>query len=51
MPSKVGVELGVVRGAELPDPSRLLEGNGKVHRYIRFREKADHDGTGVEPLR
>src|SRR3954454_15004298 len=32
--SKKGVKLGFYRGAELPDPDRLLEGAGKVHRYV-----------------
>ena len=34
--SKSGAKLGLVRGASLPDPTRLLEGRGKVHRYIAF---------------
>jgi hypothetical protein len=30
--SKSGVKLGLVRGATLPDPDKLMEGSGKVHR-------------------
>ena len=32
--SKKEVKLGFYRGAELPDPHGLLEGKGKVHRYV-----------------
>ena len=39
--SKSGVKLGIVRGAELPDPSRLMKGEGKVHRHVPLRSVAD----------
>src|ERR1700733_2314841 len=32
--SKSGVKLGLAGGASLPDPDELLEGRGKVHRYV-----------------
>ena len=32
--SKAGVKLGLAGGASLPDPEELLEGSGKVHRYV-----------------
>jgi hypothetical protein len=32
--SKKGVKLAFFKGAELPDPENLLEGTGKVHRYV-----------------
>jgi hypothetical protein len=32
--SKGGVKLGFYKGAALPDPHGLLEGTGKVHRYV-----------------
>jgi hypothetical protein len=34
MLSKNGVKLGIAHGAALPDPEGVLEGTGKVHRYI-----------------
>lgn len=34
IPSKKGIKLGFNRGTELPDPHNLLEGNGKISRYI-----------------
>jgi hypothetical protein len=48
--SKKGVKLGVVRGASLPDPTRLLQGSGKVHRHVEFRDVADVRKLGLESL-
>lgn len=39
--SKNGVKIGIVGGATLPDPAHLLEGSGKVHRYVAIQEPAD----------
>ena len=39
--SKTGVKIGIVGGASLPDPARLLEGSGKVHRYVAIQKPAD----------
>lgn len=50
MPSKGGVKLGVVRGADLPDPRQLLEGNGKVHRHVQFKDSNDLRKPGIKPL-
>jgi hypothetical protein len=35
------VKLGLIGGASLPDPSGLLEGTGKVHRYVVVTSRAD----------
>jgi hypothetical protein len=35
-PSKKGVKLGFNRGVELPDPDGLLEGTGKISRYVQI---------------
>src|SRR4051794_11446366 len=35
------VNLGFPRGATLPDPNRLLEGEGKTMRHIKFRSERD----------
>jgi len=48
--SKSGVKLGIVRGAEILDPHRLLEGSGKVHRYVQLRKSADLERPGLKPL-
>lgn len=34
IPSKKGLKLGFNRGADLPDPDGLLEGTGKISRYV-----------------
>lgn len=36
IPSKKGVKLGFNKGNELPDPHQLLQGMGKVSRYIEI---------------
>jgi hypothetical protein len=48
--SKSGVKLGIVRGAELPDPDRLLEGSGKVHRYVQLDAPSDLREPGLMRL-
>ncbi|HEY6926798.1 MAG TPA: DUF1801 domain-containing protein [Steroidobacteraceae bacterium] len=48
--SRAGVKLGLVRGAELPDPRHLLEGRGKVHRHIAFTELQQVSRPGVKAL-
>lgn len=50
IPSKVGVKLGIFRGAELPDPTHLLEGSGKIHRHVAFKSIEDFAKPGLEPL-
>ena len=35
------VNLGFPRGATLPDPNRVLEGDGKRLRHIKFRSRHD----------
>ena len=37
IPSKKGIKLGFYMGVELPDPDQLLEGTGKISRYIEIR--------------
>ncbi|HKQ59036.1 MAG TPA: DUF1801 domain-containing protein [Candidatus Eisenbacteria bacterium] len=48
--SKKGVKLGLIGGASLPDPRGLLEGTGKVHRYVAFEDPADLEQPGVTAL-
>jgi hypothetical protein len=48
--SKSGVKLGLVRGVDLADPRGLLEGSGKVHRYIQLRAVSDLRKPGVSEL-
>jgi hypothetical protein len=37
IPSKKGLKLGFNRGTELQDPDKLLEGTGKISRYVVIR--------------
>jgi hypothetical protein len=48
--SKTGVKLGIVDGATLPDPHKLLEGAGKRHKYVAVTQPADLHQDGLEPL-
>lgn len=48
--SKSGVKLGLVRGTELDDPRGLLQGSGKVHRYIQLHAPGDLRQAGVSQL-
>ena len=48
--SRKGVKLGLVGGAGLPDPDRLLAGSGKVHRYIAFTELSQVGRPPVKAL-
>ncbi len=48
--SKSGVKLGLVRGIELDDPHHLLEGSGRVHRYIQLNAPSDMRKVGVNQL-
>jgi hypothetical protein len=41
--SKKGVKLGFYRGAQLPDPHQLLQGAGKVHRYVEIGAPAPEE--------
>jgi hypothetical protein len=48
--SKKGIKLGLVGGATLPDPRGLLEGSGKVHRYVQLSKPADLKKVGLKTL-
>ena len=48
--SRNGVKLGVMHGAELPDPTGLLTGTGKVHRYVPLQSGADLARPGLKLL-
>jgi hypothetical protein len=41
LPAKSWVTLGIRGGAELPDPQKLLEGSGKVHRHVKLKAESD----------
>ncbi|WP_316810449.1 DUF1801 domain-containing protein [Pedobacter heparinus] len=41
IPSKKGLKLGFYKGAELPDPDQLLQGSGKISRYVVIKDQKD----------
>lgn len=44
------VNVGFFRGAELPDPSGLLEGSGKYMRHVKLRPGRELDSTALTDL-
>ena len=42
--------VGFFRGAELPDPRRLLQGTGKRMRHVKIRPGLDLDSAALEAL-
>ena len=50
IPSKKGLKLGFNRGTELPDPAGLLEGTGKISRYIPIKSDDQIDSPAIKVL-
>ncbi|HET6463091.1 MAG TPA: hypothetical protein VFH33_04755 [Candidatus Krumholzibacteria bacterium] len=48
--SKKGVKIGIVRGADLPDPHGLMAGDGIYHRHVELRTPKDLEHRGLKPL-
>jgi hypothetical protein len=44
------VNVGFFRGAELPDPDRLLEGTGRFMRHVKLRPEGDLDPRALMKL-
>ncbi|MCK5943651.1 MAG: DUF1801 domain-containing protein [Planctomycetes bacterium] len=44
------VNVGFFRGAELPDPERLLQGTGKRMRHVKLRPDAPPDTAALRAL-
>lgn len=44
------VNLGFWRGAELPDPRKLLQGDGKLHRHLRVANYEDLERPYLRPF-
>src|SRR6516164_361290 len=47
---KAHVNIGFFRGAELADPTGLLEGTGKFMRHVKLRPDGDVDATTLMKL-
>jgi hypothetical protein len=50
MPTKAGITLGIAWASELPDPQKLLEGTGKVHRHVKLKTKSDLKTPALKAL-
>src|SRR5436309_9812630 len=50
IPSKKGLKLGFNRGAELPDPDNLLEGGGKISRYVVIKSDEQIKSKALKKL-
>ena len=50
IPSKKGLKLGFNRGTELQDPQKLLEGNGKISRYVPIISQDQIDSNAIKDL-
>jgi len=50
MPAKTWVTLGIGWGAELPDPQKLMDGAGKVHRHVKLKSESDLKVPALEAL-
>ncbi len=48
--SKKGIKIGFNRGSELNDPTGILEGSGKVHKYVQINEVADLNNPALKKL-
>ncbi len=48
--SKTMMKIGLYKGTELPDPTGLLKGTGKVHKYIEIKTTADLHPPAVAAL-
>ena len=44
------VNVGFFRGASLPDPARLLQGNGKFMRHVKLRPGTEIDTAALRRL-
>lgn len=50
IPSKKGLKLGFNWGTELPDPEYLLEGNGKISRYVLIKSHDQIKSKAIKDL-
>ena len=47
IPSKKGLKFGFYKGVDLPDPDKLLQGDGKLSRYVEIKTQ---DDIKIKPL-
>lgn len=50
IPSKDGLKLGFNKGSTLPDPTGLLQGSGKISRYVVIKAETDIHHPAIKEL-
>ena len=50
IPSKKGLKLGFNNGVELPDPTKLLKGSGKISRYVEILSEQQINSAELKNL-
>jgi hypothetical protein len=50
IPSQKGLKLGFYNGIKLPDPEKLLEGTGKISRYVEIKSEKQIHSAGIRNL-
>lgn len=50
IPSNKGLKLGFNQGVELPDPSGLLQGTGKISRYVEIKSHEEIKSPALKKL-
>lgn len=50
IPSRKGLKLGFNRGAELSDPKKLLQGAGKISRYVGIKSGMEINSSEIKIL-
>lgn len=50
IPSKKGLKLGFYKGVDLPDPDKLLEGTGKISRYVEIRTSEQIKSSSLKKI-
>src|SRR5260221_13149349 len=48
--SKKGIKLGFYKGTELPDPSKILTGSGKIHKHVVINSNTDVKSPPLKKL-
>ena len=50
IPSKKGLKLGFNQGSKLPDPNGLLQGTGKISRYVEIKTEKEIKSAALKKL-
>lgn len=50
IPSQKGLKLGFYNGVSLPDPEKVLQGTGKISRYIEITSEKQIQSQAIQDL-